>query len=140
MSCQKTHLLVAVDKFTKWVEVEPVSRVDGASAVIFFKKIATRFGYPHVRKVLPPTRYGGGMAKTKPSQVVSSQTMGRLVLCGILFTGSDCNLHFASRVLSIKVLNWIVIFLSFFGPVVSCVTVKAAFRVVRPADHTIETI
>ena len=23
--CQKTHLLVAVDKFTKWVEVEPVS-------------------------------------------------------------------------------------------------------------------
>ena len=45
--CHKTHLLVAVDKFTKWVKVEPVSRVDGASAVRFFKKIATRFGYPH---------------------------------------------------------------------------------------------
>ena len=23
-SCKKTHLLVAVDKFTKWVEAEPV--------------------------------------------------------------------------------------------------------------------
>ena len=45
--CHKTHLLVAVDKFTKWVEVEPVSRVDAASAVSFIKKIATRFGYPH---------------------------------------------------------------------------------------------
>ena len=45
--CHKTHLLVAVDKFTKWVEVEPVSRVDVASAVRFFKKTATRFGYPH---------------------------------------------------------------------------------------------
>ena len=43
---QKTHLLVAVDKFTEWVEVEPVSRVDRASVVRFFKKIATRFGYP----------------------------------------------------------------------------------------------
>ena len=38
LPCQKTHLLVAVDKFTKWVEVEPVSRVDGASAVRFFKR------------------------------------------------------------------------------------------------------
>ena len=39
--CHKTHLLVAVDKFTKWVEVELVSRVDAASAVRFIKKIAT---------------------------------------------------------------------------------------------------
>ena len=45
--CHNTHLLVAVDKFTKWIEVEPVRRVDGASGVRFFKKIATRFGYPH---------------------------------------------------------------------------------------------
>ena len=36
-----------MDKFTKWVEVKPVSRVDGSSAVRFFKKIATRFGDPH---------------------------------------------------------------------------------------------
>ena len=31
--CHKTHLLVEVDKFTKWIEVDPVSRVNAASAV-----------------------------------------------------------------------------------------------------------
>ena len=30
---KKTHLLVAVDKFTKWVEAEPVSKCDAATAV-----------------------------------------------------------------------------------------------------------
>ena len=30
---KKTHLLVAVDKFTKWVEVEPVSKCDAATSV-----------------------------------------------------------------------------------------------------------
>ena len=34
---KKTHLLVAVDKFTKWVEAEPVSKCDAASAVRLIK-------------------------------------------------------------------------------------------------------
>ena len=34
-----THLLVAVDKFTRWVEVEPVSNCDAAIAVKFLKKL-----------------------------------------------------------------------------------------------------
>ena len=34
-----THLLVAVDKFTKWVEAEPVSNCDAATAVKFLKKL-----------------------------------------------------------------------------------------------------
>jgi transposase-like protein len=42
-----THLLVAVDKFTKWVEAEPVSRCDAAIAVKFLKKLIFHFGYPH---------------------------------------------------------------------------------------------
>ena len=46
-SCKKTHLLVAVDKFTKWVEAEPVSNCDAATTVKFLKKIIYRFGYPH---------------------------------------------------------------------------------------------
>ena len=46
-SCKKTHLLVAVDKFTKWVEAEPVSSCDAETAVKFLKKIIYRFGYPH---------------------------------------------------------------------------------------------
>ena len=30
---KKTHLLVAVEKFTKWVEAGPVSKCDAATAV-----------------------------------------------------------------------------------------------------------
>ena len=44
---KKTHLLVAVDKFTKWVEAEPVSKCDAATAVQFIKKVIFRFGFPH---------------------------------------------------------------------------------------------
>ena len=44
---KKTHLLVAVDKFTKWVEAEPISKCDAATAVQFLKKIIFRFGFPH---------------------------------------------------------------------------------------------
>ena len=36
---KKTHLLVAVGKFTKWVEAEPVSKCDAATAVQFIKKV-----------------------------------------------------------------------------------------------------
>ena len=42
-----THLLVAVDKFTKWVEAKPVSKCDAATAVQFMKKVIFRFGFPH---------------------------------------------------------------------------------------------
>ena len=35
---KKTHLLVAVDKFRKWVEAEPVSKCDTATTVQFIKK------------------------------------------------------------------------------------------------------
>ena len=38
---------MAVDKFTKWVEAEPVSKCDAATALKFLKKIIYRFGYPH---------------------------------------------------------------------------------------------
>ena len=44
---KKTHLLVAVDKFTKWVEAEPVSKCDAATLVQFMKKVIFRFGFPH---------------------------------------------------------------------------------------------
>ena len=44
---KKTHLLVAMDKFTKWVEVEPVSKCDAALAVKLIKKVIFHFGFPH---------------------------------------------------------------------------------------------
>jgi hypothetical protein len=42
-----THLLVAVDKFTKWVEAKPIRRLDGKTALKFVKDIVVRFGIPH---------------------------------------------------------------------------------------------
>ena len=44
---KKTHLLVAVDKFTKWVEAEPDSKCDAAIAVQFMKKVTFHFAFPH---------------------------------------------------------------------------------------------
>src|SRR3954469_3739220 len=44
---KNTHLLVAVDKFTKWVKAEPVSKCDVATILKFLQKIILRFGYPH---------------------------------------------------------------------------------------------
>ena len=44
---KKTHLLVAVDKFMKWVEAEPVSKCDAAAAVQFMKNVIFCFGFPH---------------------------------------------------------------------------------------------
>ena len=42
-----THLLVAVDKFTKWIKAKPIKKLDGPTAVKFFKSIIYRFGYPN---------------------------------------------------------------------------------------------
>ena len=42
---KKTHLLVAVDKFTKWVEAEPVSNCDAATAVQFIKKVISGLAF-----------------------------------------------------------------------------------------------
>jgi IS30 family transposase len=39
--------LVAVDKFTKWIEVVPVRDQTAETAVQFFKGITCRFGMPH---------------------------------------------------------------------------------------------
>ena len=41
---KKTHLLLVVDKFTKWVEAEPVSKCDAAMVVQFIKKVIFSFG------------------------------------------------------------------------------------------------
>ena len=42
-----THILVMVDKFTKWVEVKPIRKLDGNTVVTFLKDIIPRYGYPH---------------------------------------------------------------------------------------------
>ena len=42
-----THLLVAVDKFTKWIEARPIKKLDGLTAVKFVADIASHYGLPH---------------------------------------------------------------------------------------------
>ena len=42
-----THLLVAVDKFTKWIEAKPIKNLDSGTAVSFIRGITFRFGVPH---------------------------------------------------------------------------------------------
>jgi IS30 family transposase len=43
----KEYMLVAVNKFTKWIEAKPINSPDGASAVKFVKSFVFRFGVPH---------------------------------------------------------------------------------------------
>ena len=42
-----THLLVTIDKFTKWVEARPISAMESEQAVLFFLDIIQRFGVPN---------------------------------------------------------------------------------------------
>ena len=42
-----THLLVAIDKFTKWIEVKPITTIDSKEYVKFFLDIVYRFGVPN---------------------------------------------------------------------------------------------
>ena len=49
-------MLVAVDKFTKWVEAKPIKKLDGPTATSLLKEIIFRYGYPHCRVTLQKTK------------------------------------------------------------------------------------
>jgi hypothetical protein len=42
-----THLFVAVDKFTKWVEAKPITSITAGQAKDFLNDIVFRFGVPN---------------------------------------------------------------------------------------------
>jgi hypothetical protein len=42
-----THLLVAVDKFTKWIEAKPITKCDRKIATKFIRELIYRYGFPH---------------------------------------------------------------------------------------------
>ena len=42
-----THLLVVVDKFTKWIEAKPITNIHSEEVVKFFLNIIYRFGVPN---------------------------------------------------------------------------------------------
>ena len=39
-----SHIFVAIDKFTKWIEVKPVTATTAAKAAEFIEEISHRFG------------------------------------------------------------------------------------------------
>jgi hypothetical protein len=42
-----THILVTIDKFTKWIEYKPIASLTSAKAVEFIQGIMFRFGIPN---------------------------------------------------------------------------------------------
>jgi hypothetical protein len=40
------HVLVAIDKFTKWIEYKPITSLTTAKVVEFIQEIIFRFGVP----------------------------------------------------------------------------------------------
>jgi hypothetical protein len=42
-----THLLVAIDKFSKWIKVQPLNSIRSEQTVAFFANIIHRFGVPN---------------------------------------------------------------------------------------------
>ena len=42
-----THLLVTIDKFTKWIEARPIFVIKSEQAVLFFLDIIHRFRVPN---------------------------------------------------------------------------------------------
>ena len=41
------HILVAVDKFIKWIKYKPIVKISSDRAVDFISDIIYRFGFPH---------------------------------------------------------------------------------------------
>ena len=41
------HVLVAVDKFTKWIETKPIKNLDVGTAFSFIRELIFRYGVPH---------------------------------------------------------------------------------------------
>jgi hypothetical protein len=41
------YLLVAIDKFSKWIEAKPVRKADGSTALKFVCTLVVRYGIPH---------------------------------------------------------------------------------------------
>jgi hypothetical protein len=54
-----THILVAVDNFSKWIEARPIINVHSEEAVSFFTNIIYRFGIPNTNITDNDTQFTG---------------------------------------------------------------------------------
>ena len=55
-----THLLVAVDNFTKWIEAKPIKKLNGPTTVTFIADITVRYGIPHSIIISNGTNFAKG--------------------------------------------------------------------------------
>ncbi len=58
-----THLFVAIDKFSKWIEAKPVVTITADKARDFFINIVHRFGVPNRIITDNGTQFTGGVFK-----------------------------------------------------------------------------
>jgi len=56
-----THLLVAIDKFSKWIEAQHITNIHSEQVVLFFTDIIHRFGIPNVIITDNGTQFTGKM-------------------------------------------------------------------------------
>ena len=54
-----THLLVTIDKFTKWIKARPISVIKSKQAMLFFLDIIHRFGVPNSIIMDNDTQFNG---------------------------------------------------------------------------------
>jgi transposase InsO family protein len=54
-----THLFIAVDKFSKWIEARPIVNIRSEEAMSFFTDIIYRFGIPNTIITDNDTQYTG---------------------------------------------------------------------------------
>jgi hypothetical protein len=54
-----THVLVAIDKFTKWIEYKPITKLTPDRVVDFVSDILHRFGFPEHHHHRPGIKFHG---------------------------------------------------------------------------------
>ena len=73
-----THLLVVVDKFTKWIEAKPITNIRSEEAVKFFLDIIYHFGVPNCIITDHRTNFTGKKFWTSVMDMASGLTRPRL--------------------------------------------------------------
>ena len=56
-----THLVVAIDKFSKWIEARPITNIRSEQAVLFFTDISHQCGIPNIIITNNGTQFMGKM-------------------------------------------------------------------------------
>src|SRR5438034_1112722 len=64
-----THLFVAIDNFTKWIEAKPVATITAAKAKEFFQDIVVRFGIPNRIIIDNGTQFTGSEFKDRCEEI-----------------------------------------------------------------------